>query len=331
MIVALSGKKFSGKTFAADHLVSSFGFKKLSFASPLKKITQLLFGFNDLSVFGNDQQKNQGNAFLGVSARELLQYIGTDILRNNPLFQPADSSSETIFVHCMKKQIQEIMKNDLEAKIVIDDVRFQDEIDMLKNEFDCKFFHIEPKNSEHLTLNMIGFENDHELFHQHFYPGLKTMDPIAHALAHLGIFEKNTNIWFFDGYMSEKDKYFSERYDALKNALNDLPKVFPQLPYLGNSCPSERNLISVMYTNFHDFWWHVQKQLITLRHVPLGSSHHTKNYDQHSSETQDLKVESVPITNDRNLPEEEFLKYVDLIPSYININRELAKAKINHE
>ena len=47
MLIGFSGKKGSGKSYFADYLVNNKLFIKLSFASPLKEITKILFNLSD--------------------------------------------------------------------------------------------------------------------------------------------------------------------------------------------------------------------------------------------------------------------------------------------
>lgn len=153
-IIAFCGRKESGKTELANICVD-FGYEKLSFATPLKKlIAQLIsceiIDINRLknveTVYKFDEDKC---AFIAqetnipyeivvekilnktfTTVRELLQYIGTDLIRHyNPDW------------HVMKtaEYIQE------GKKYVIDDVRFPNEANMV-NEMggDCWFI-VRPK------------------------------------------------------------------------------------------------------------------------------------------------------------------------------------------
>jgi hypothetical protein len=86
-IIAICGAKRSGKDVLAKHLVATRGFKKLSFAEPLKKAVRELFNFNDIQV-GIDEDNPVGDEKeiiderWGISPRKALQFFGTEIMQH---------------------------------------------------------------------------------------------------------------------------------------------------------------------------------------------------------------------------------------------------------
>lgn len=86
-IIAICGAKRSGKDVLAKHLVATRGFKKLSFAEPLKKAVRELFNFNDIQV-GIDEENAIGDEKeiiderWGISPRKALQFFGTEIMQH---------------------------------------------------------------------------------------------------------------------------------------------------------------------------------------------------------------------------------------------------------
>ena len=86
-IIAICGAKRSGKDVLAKHLVATRGFKKLSFAEPLKKAVKELFNFNDIQV-GIDEDNAVGDEKeiiderWGISPRKALQFFGTEIMQH---------------------------------------------------------------------------------------------------------------------------------------------------------------------------------------------------------------------------------------------------------
>ena len=87
-IIAICGAKRSGKDVLAKHLVATRGFKKLSFAEPLKKAVRELFNFNDIQV-GIDEENAVGDEKdiiderWGISPRKALQFFGTEIMQHS--------------------------------------------------------------------------------------------------------------------------------------------------------------------------------------------------------------------------------------------------------
>jgi hypothetical protein len=86
-IIAICGAKRSGKDVLAKYLVATRGFKKLSFAEPLKKAVRELFNFNDIQV-GIDEDNAVGDEKeiiderWGISPRKALQFFGTEIMQH---------------------------------------------------------------------------------------------------------------------------------------------------------------------------------------------------------------------------------------------------------
>ena len=87
-IIAICGAKRSGKDVLAKYLVATRGFKKLSFAEPLKKAVRELFNFNDIQV-GIDEENAIGDEKeiiderWGISPRKALQFFGTEIMQHS--------------------------------------------------------------------------------------------------------------------------------------------------------------------------------------------------------------------------------------------------------
>lgn len=81
-IIGITGYKYSGKDTLADFLCTKYGYKKVAFANLLKELCGLLFGLNYEQMYGN-QKETPINKWWNLSAREILQFVGTDVVRNN--------------------------------------------------------------------------------------------------------------------------------------------------------------------------------------------------------------------------------------------------------
>ena len=129
-IIGFLGKARAGKDTAADYLVKNHGYIKMSFAHPLKEICRTLFGFTDDQLYGNKKEELDSN--WGVTPRRTLQFIGTDMFRNNieKLFPDIGNN---FWAHCVKVKYEQELKNNPNFKCVISDVRFQNEIDMINS------------------------------------------------------------------------------------------------------------------------------------------------------------------------------------------------------
>lgn len=79
ILIGLVAPKRSGKDTAANYLCSSYGFKKYNFADPLKRGIGEIFGLSYEQLDGDD--KETVDPFWGVTPRELLQKVGTELFQ----------------------------------------------------------------------------------------------------------------------------------------------------------------------------------------------------------------------------------------------------------
>lgn len=93
MIIAFAGRKQSGKTTACEFTANVFSQTTqqnsaiYNFADPLKKMCIDIFGLTHEQCYGTDDQKNEyvnckwPDSEKLMSAREVMQYVGTNIFR----------------------------------------------------------------------------------------------------------------------------------------------------------------------------------------------------------------------------------------------------------
>ena len=79
MIIAFCGLKTSGKTAASEYLVREYGFKRLSFAGPLKESCRLIFQLSDEQVYGSEKEVHDPR--WDMTPRKILQLFGTEVGR----------------------------------------------------------------------------------------------------------------------------------------------------------------------------------------------------------------------------------------------------------
>lgn len=129
-IIGICGLAGAGKDTVGDILVNNLpNWEKMSFASHLKDVASLLFGFDRKMLAGETPEdraiREQPDKFWSekmgkdFTPRYALQFLGTNLLRNQ--------LHENIWVDCLEKKILESDKN-----IIITDVRFPNEIDMIR-------------------------------------------------------------------------------------------------------------------------------------------------------------------------------------------------------
>jgi hypothetical protein len=128
MIIGILGKKRNGKDTIADYLVKNYGFIKMAFADPIKEASRILFDFNDDQLYGDLKETIDPN--WKVSPRTVLQYIGTEVFRKD-IVKIMPHIGENFWTTCVQTKYLNLLKKNPNIKIVVSDVRFQNEVDMI--------------------------------------------------------------------------------------------------------------------------------------------------------------------------------------------------------
>ena len=118
-ILGITGKMFSGKDTVAEFIHFAFRNSRItSFAYPMKQMMIDYFGFTYDDLY-TVEGKNRYNEFWGMTNREALQKIGTECFRNN------------FHVDTWLKTMEVNIRNDLTPIIIIPDVRFLNEAELI--------------------------------------------------------------------------------------------------------------------------------------------------------------------------------------------------------
>lgn len=128
-IIGISGKKGNGKDTIGTHLIEKHGYVRVAFADSLKKGCQEIFGLSDEQVFGNDL-KEVVDEYWGHTPREILQKIGTDLIRNN-ISKHLPNIGPDIWIRSVERQMKNLQEQGFN-KFVITDVRFPNELEWIK-------------------------------------------------------------------------------------------------------------------------------------------------------------------------------------------------------
>ena len=135
-IIAICGAKRSGKDVLAKYIVATRGFKKLSFAEPLKKAVRELFNFNDIQV-GIDEENAVGDEKeiiderWGISPRKALQFFGTEIMQHT-IDELIPNTNRGFLADILLSRISDVA-SDTCNNYVISDLRFLHEYNKLKS------------------------------------------------------------------------------------------------------------------------------------------------------------------------------------------------------
>jgi hypothetical protein len=128
-VIGITGRKYSGKDTVGQIVVDDYGYTRIAFADPLKETCRLLFGFSNEQLHGS--LKEVVDDYWGTTPRSVLQFVGTDLFRNQ-LEKVMPDVGEHLWVAITKKKMHDLWSIDPETKFVITDVRFNNEVAMVK-------------------------------------------------------------------------------------------------------------------------------------------------------------------------------------------------------
>jgi hypothetical protein len=127
MIFGICGPKGSGKNTIGEYLSCLYGYKCLSFASILKDVISIIFGWDRKMLEGLSKEDRvwretvdewwSERLKIQCTPRWVMQNIGTDVIRKH--------FNDNIWIYALEKQMT------MYENIVITDVRFPNEIEFL--------------------------------------------------------------------------------------------------------------------------------------------------------------------------------------------------------
>ncbi len=162
-VLGVTGHKYNGKDTLGNYFVEKYGYKRLAFADSLKDGCREIFGFSDEQLYGN--KKEIIDEYWGVTPRTVLQYVGTDLFREQ-LGNIIPKIGKNIWLKVVEKKILDELKLNPNARFVVTDVRFPNECQMIKDlggivirvKRDCvnnvADFHISELEIEKLDVNI---------------------------------------------------------------------------------------------------------------------------------------------------------------------------------
>jgi predicted kinase len=119
-VIGLAGYAGAGKSTIAKQLCEQHGFTLIKFAGPLKDMLRAV-GMTEAELEG-DLKQTPSDLFCNHTPRHVMQSLGTEWGRK---IIGAD-----FWVNCWKRRVREALS--LDASVVVDDVRFPNEIEAVK-------------------------------------------------------------------------------------------------------------------------------------------------------------------------------------------------------
>jgi hypothetical protein len=135
-LIAVCAPKQAGKDTTVDYLINKKGFTRYAFADPIKRGMREMLGFTDEQLWGSDAQKEAIDDFWGISARRMLQLVGTELFQFDihKYTQPGQFDvNRSVWVQRFKKEYDEKILANPSLKVAISDMRFMHEAQFIKN------------------------------------------------------------------------------------------------------------------------------------------------------------------------------------------------------
>lgn len=133
MRIALVGRKGSGKNEVAFVLKHERGYEQLALADPMKAVAKMIFDWSDKDI---EAHKEEVDPRYGISPREFLQVFGTDFAQHmlSQMFpEYKRTTGRLLWVRHLIDRLR-WMGVGPASKIVVTDVRFPHEAEVLKRE-----------------------------------------------------------------------------------------------------------------------------------------------------------------------------------------------------
>ena len=139
VIFSISGQKRAGKDTVANYIVDNVISSRVAFAEPVRDVCRAYFGWDDEWLLG--KHKENVDPYWGISPRQAMQYLGTEVGRvglseNYPEFKSVTADNiwikkalQTIRIKSEKKYVDQFGKI---RAFIIPDMRFLNEYGAIK-------------------------------------------------------------------------------------------------------------------------------------------------------------------------------------------------------
>lgn len=133
-IIGITGRKFSGKDTLGNYFVEKKNYIRFAYADSLKNATKAIFDFTEEQL--NGSLKETVDNFWNVTPRQVLQFVGTDLFRNH-CSELLPDIGKNIWIQVVKRKITNKIKENPDAKIIITDIRFENELNLIRELGGC--------------------------------------------------------------------------------------------------------------------------------------------------------------------------------------------------
>jgi len=157
MLIGICGKAGSGKDTIGDHLVKEYGFERIALADPIKRVVKDIFVLDDHTVYDRVAREQPLENWPDWTVRKLLQYVGTELFRNN--------IDDAIWVKSLWLHVQ----SNPDKNYVVTDIRFPNELEFFEENGKLNFVSIKVVRGGHDgNVGLSGHESEkYDLEAQH--------------------------------------------------------------------------------------------------------------------------------------------------------------------
>lgn len=128
-IIGITGRKYSGKDTFADYISKKYGYTKICYADPLKTVCGTLFSLSEEQLYGDKKEVSDPRWF-DLTPRQILQFVGTELFRTN-MAKLCPNFEDKFWLHIARNNILTIQRENPNALIVVSDIRFCNELDLI--------------------------------------------------------------------------------------------------------------------------------------------------------------------------------------------------------
>lgn len=175
IVIGICGMRRSGKDTISSFF-SNYGYKNVKISKPLKTVCQTIFGFSESQM--EDETKDIIDENLGISPRKALQFFGTEVMQYK-IQELLPNVGRTFWIDMLIRQ-------NVEEKIVISDMRFQHEYNALKTKYGNNLFIIKVTRDHNIGKDIHLSENEWMHIKEDFLiENNKTIDDLHKQIAKL--------------------------------------------------------------------------------------------------------------------------------------------------
>lgn len=149
-IIAVCGRKRSGKDTFADYICSKYGYENVKFAGVLKGVCRMVFGFTENQI--ETDEKDSIDIRYDKTPREIMQYVGTELFQFG-LQEFIPSIGRLLWTNSLLDSLEN--KN-----VVISDLRFKHEAEELKRRYPLAMIIMIKRNNQSAVQDSHISENE---------------------------------------------------------------------------------------------------------------------------------------------------------------------------